>query len=124
VPILFVLIYVARREWGRVALTFLLTTVFAAPALAYDLPRELFDSGPATTMPFTAFLAVALVATFVAFAVAVKRPEYGPLATSVAAVLALPRLLTYEITLVAVGLARPQSAVELDTRTHLRSGRD
>lgn len=112
VPILFVLIYVARREWSRVGLTLLLTAVLVAPALAFDLPRALFDPGPASTMPFVAFLAVALTATITAFVLAVKRPVYGPLAMSVAAVLALPRLLTYEVTLVAVGLARPPTPAE------------
>lgn len=105
VPILFVLVYAARREWGRVAVTLALSTLLVAPTFAFALPAEVFEAGPASLMPVPMFIAVAMLATLGAVVVAVKRPTYGPLAVSAAAVLALPRLLTYEVTLVAVGLA-------------------
>jgi hypothetical protein len=56
-------------------------------------------------MPFTTYVATAGLAIAAATFIAVRRPPFAPLAAATAAVLALPRLLTYEISLIAVGLA-------------------
>lgn len=105
VPVLFVLLYLARREWTRAAVALGLSAVLLAPALLFEIPSETFASGPAQTWSGLAHLAVAGAASLIAYVIALRSPVNGPLAIATASILALPRLLPYESTLLAAGLS-------------------
>ncbi len=83
-PILFVIVYVARGEWGRAAATIVLTVVLVAPMLL--------------------FAVVAASSVLVAGYVAWRHRPWAWLAASVAVILCLPRAFTYELTFLFVGL--------------------
>jgi hypothetical protein len=110
VPLLFILVYAGRGEWGRVALTVALTALLVAPALLFDLagyptnPGELSYSLFNRSFPLWAGAVAGCVA--LALAVAVRRSPHAWLAASLAAIATLPRLWTYDFTFLAVGLAR------------------
>lgn len=104
-PILLVGAYVARREWGRAAVS----TALAALLMAPSLPMGILDAGVRSEAApsllgispilFGAVVAAAVVGIFLV-------PRRHALATAaVAAVLALPRLFVYDISLVAIGVA-------------------
>jgi hypothetical protein len=111
VPIVFVLAYAARREWGRVAMSLLLTglLVLPMPLMGWDPGRTpagvslaiYYQVGP------TAWLVTAAAAVLAAAAVAWRLPRYAWLASGAAAIVALPRLIFYDFTYVLVGADRP-----------------
>ncbi len=110
VPILFVLAYAARREWGRVALTLLLTAllVLPMPLMGWDPSRT--PAGVSLAIYFQvgpiAWLATAVIAVAGAVLVARLLPRYAWLASGTAAIIALPRLIFYDFTYVLVGADR------------------
>lgn len=94
VPILYVVVYIARREWQRALLTVGLTAVLVAPMLAFDL------SGYTTTPGHSASLysvhplvwaVVAFVAICVSAVLSARRSRHSWLAASVAVYLAYPQ---------------------------------
>lgn len=109
-PILFVLVYIARREWRRAAWTLGLTALLSVPVLLHDLSG--FGSGidtASTNMSLflispvvwlTAAAGAAAAATWVAFV----RPRDVGLASSIAAIAALPRLFMGDLTLLLVAI--------------------
>jgi hypothetical protein len=105
-PILFVLIYLGRRDWSRVGTTLGLTAFLVAPMLLYDL------SGYPVSGQFVGLAADAPLlwaATAGAAGIAsllLSRTTYASLAGASAALLALPRFAPYEVTVLAVGVAR------------------
>ena len=105
VPVLFVLLYVARREWTRAAVALSITAALLAPALMFEIPVETFAAGPAQTISGLPHLVLVGLGALVALFVAVRQPTAGPLAVATAAIVALPRLLPYESTLLAAGLS-------------------
>jgi hypothetical protein len=113
VPILFVLVDLRRGEWRRALLTLGITALLVAPMLAHDLSGYSTAVGPrqisiAQVWPGL-WLAVAVIAA--GATVWLGRTRYAWLAAGLAMVLALPRLLTYELSFLLVGLAeepRPQ----------------
>ena len=106
--------YAARREWGRVAASLVLTALFAGPVLFMSAPG--LDAAGASLSLFhqasPAHWAVAAgIAGLGAIAIASLRPRYALLAAGTAAVVALPRLLLYDLTFVSVGLTRMRDVV-------------
>ncbi|MGQ0609273.1 MAG: glycosyltransferase family 87 protein [Chloroflexota bacterium] len=109
VPILFVLVYVGRGQWRRVGETLGVTFLLVAPMLLFDLSNYPVSAGELSYSLFDrAFPLWAAAVTFlsaVTVAAAAQRSAHAWLAAATAAVIALPRLWTYDFTFVAVGLA-------------------
>lgn len=106
-PILFVLVYVARGEWRKAAVTVALTAVLVLPMLAFGVENYTRNPGPSTSLYFISpalFAVVAAVSVVVAAYVAWRHPRYGWLAASVAVMLCLPRFFPYEATFLFVAL--------------------
>lgn len=109
-PIVFVLVYVARREWKRAAATLLLTALLTAPMLLYDLSGYTLEAGE--TFGFmavspVAFLIVAAASVTWAVVAAWRRSPSVVIAASTATVLCLPRVFPYLFTFMLVGGPRP-----------------
>jgi hypothetical protein len=113
VPILLVLVDLRNRRWRRAAVTLGIAAVLVAPMLVHDLSGYSTAVGPrqislAQVWPGL-WLAVAVLAA--GATVWLGRTRYAWLAAGLAMVLALPRLLTYELSFLLVGLIeepRPQ----------------
>jgi hypothetical protein len=108
VPLLLALVYAGRGEWRRAAVTLAFTAVLVGPVLLFDLSGYSTDPGPnqmsLASVWFPAFVAVAALAMVAT--VLLARSRYRWLAGSLALIAALPRLLTYEIGFLVIGLAR------------------
>ncbi|HYN64824.1 MAG TPA: glycosyltransferase 87 family protein [Candidatus Limnocylindrales bacterium] len=106
VPLLLAVVYAGRGEWRRVAITLGFTALLAGPALLFDLSGYSTDPGPAQIslagVWFPAYLLVALAAIAACWFLA--RTRYGWLAGAFAMIAGLPRLLTYELGFLLVGL--------------------
>ena len=106
-PILFVLVYAARGEWGRAAATLLLTAVLVGPMLLFDLAGYTTSPGSSQSLYGISpalFAVVAAASVLMAAYVAWRHRPWAWLAASVAVILCLPRAFTYELTFVFVGL--------------------
>ncbi len=113
VPLLLALVYAGRGEWRRAGLAVALTALLAAPALLFDLSGYSTEPGPGqislTAVATQLYLAVAITMVGITFVAARGRSRFAWLAGAGAMMAALPRLLTYEIGFLLVGLAeRPQ----------------
>lgn len=106
-PIAFVAVYLGRRDWGRAALTLLLTALLVVPMLAFDLSD--YPAGPGLSLSLfyrvgpEAWLAGAVAAFVVAAWLA--RTRWSWFAGSIAVIAAFPRLLDYDLSLLLVGSA-------------------
>ncbi|HEX3219894.1 MAG TPA: hypothetical protein VHU77_07705 [Candidatus Limnocylindria bacterium] len=106
-PIVVVLVYAARGEWGKVWLTIGLTVLLVAPMLLFDLSGYSTQSGPnqdslagVSPLLFLPIAAVTLLGTWL-----LARTRYGWAAAGLAMIMSLPRLLSYEAGFALVGLA-------------------
>jgi Glycosyltransferase family 87 len=103
-PILLALLFLRDRAYGKAALAAGVTVALwlPAPALGFDPTAATAWSGVAPSLLGISppLYAAALIAA--ALAVWVVRRPIAPLAAAVSAVLALPRLFAYDVTLVAV----------------------
>lgn len=107
-PILFALVYLARGEWRRFALTVGLTVVLVTPMLLFDLSGYTSDPGYSHSLYYYSpllFWVVAAASIVVAGYVAWRHRPWAWLAASVAVLLCLPRYFPYELTFLFVGLA-------------------
>jgi len=109
VPLLFVIAYAARREWSRVVATLALTAALVLPALLMSVPG--FEAAGASLSLFhqaspEVWAVAAVVAILAAITLAWLLPRYAALAAATAAVMALPRLLLYDMSYLIVGLVR------------------
>jgi hypothetical protein len=106
-PILLVVAYLARGEWLRAGAAAALAALLLAPAIPMGIIGSGIRSDAAPSLLgispvlYVVAVCVALGATFL-----VPR-RHAVLAATTAAVLALPRLFVYDVTLVAVGAAEP-----------------
>lgn len=106
-PVLYVLVYIGRREWAKAVATLALTALFVAPFLLYSVenyPASAGDAGLLITWPpiYVVVLAIAAVVTL-----ALARTRFGWLAAATTVCLALPRLFVYDITQLLVGADNP-----------------
>jgi hypothetical protein len=124
VPLLLALVYAGRGEWRRAAVTLAFTAVLVGPVLLFDLSGYSTDPGPnqmsLASVWFPAFVAVAALAMVAT--VLLARSRYRWLAGSLALIAALPRLLTYEIGFLLIGLARPRQRAGTDRADGDRAG--
>jgi hypothetical protein len=109
VPLLLAIVYAGRGEWRRAVLALLLTAVLVAPAFLFDLSGYSTQPGPGNmsliSVTSVLFVVVALGMSVLAFLGA--RSRYRWVAGSLAMIAALPRFLTYEISFLLVGAAKP-----------------
>jgi glycosyl transferase family 87 len=107
VPLLFVLVYVARREWLRAVWTLAIAAALVAPMPFLGWEADTVQPGPSLSLYYqvspVTWLIVAGIALALAVAVALRAPRLAAPATAVAAILALPRLLLYDLTYLLVG---------------------
>ena len=98
VPILLALVYLGRGEWRRAILAGVVAAALLAPTLLFELPPTATDTGGTglfTTQPILwALSALAACATTVWLA----RTRFAWLAATTASMLALPRLLIFDVT--------------------------
>jgi len=108
VPALFGLVYLARREWVRIALSGLATLVLLAPLLLYDLSGYQTDPGRSFSLYYyvspLAWAVAAIAAALVAFLAAVRGSRYVWVASAVAVMLLAPRSHVTYATYLVVGL--------------------
>jgi hypothetical protein len=107
VPILFVLVYVARREWWRATWTVALTLLLVAPMPLLGWKVDTVQAGESISLynlvsPL-AWAIVAALALGLALVVAWRTPRYAAAAAAATTILALPRLLLYDLTYLLVG---------------------
>ena len=111
VPILFALVYVARREWWRAFGAAALTALLVAPMPLLGWEPGSTDPGESLSLWYllspAAFAVAAVAAVAVAAIAAWRAPRWAALAAGVAAILALPRLLLYDLTYLLVGADAP-----------------
>lgn len=103
IPIVLTLIFVAQRRWWQVVIAVGTAAVLWLPAAFMDAATVTFDPGPARTLPEPVWPLVAAAAILGAGVLAWRRSRYVALAAASAAVLAIPRLFVYEISLLLVG---------------------
>jgi hypothetical protein len=107
-PILLVFVYLARREWWRATATLGLAAALLIPSYLMGITRAGVQSEAAPSLIAVSPVLYGGVILIATVAVLLVPMRHAPLAASVAAVLALPRLFVYDVTLVAAGLARPR----------------
>ena len=108
-PILFTLVYVARREWAKAGWSVVLTGLLLLPSFVMGLSLNRVSSWEGAAPSILAWgLPVYLAAVGACCVLAVAVPRYSALAAAAGAVLALPRLFVYDVTLVAAGAAAPE----------------
>ncbi|MEP6807896.1 MAG: glycosyltransferase 87 family protein [Chloroflexota bacterium] len=95
VPLVFALVYVARRQWLRLALTLAITIVLLAPFLLYDLSGYQTDPGRSVSFYYyvspLAWAATAAAALLAATVLAIRRSPFVWAASAVAVMLLAPR---------------------------------
>jgi len=98
VPILYALVYVGRRQWGRAAVAAAFTVVLVAPFLLYDLRNYVTSPGLAGILINVPVLYAVVVASAILLTVALARGPHGWLVASTTVALALPRFFVYDVT--------------------------
>ena len=108
VPILWTLVYVARREWLKVAITVVLAVVLSAPVLLNDLAGYSTDPGRSFSLYYwispAAWAAAAIASAGLALVLAWRRSEWLWPAIAAAVMLAAPRSHVTYATFLVVGL--------------------
>jgi hypothetical protein len=107
VPIFFALVYISRREWRAAAWSIGITAVLVAPMPLFGWKG--IDPGPSLSLYYQSspvvWAAVAVASGLAAVLIALRGSPSVPIAAGVAAILALPRLLFYDVTLLAPSVA-------------------
>jgi hypothetical protein len=120
VPILYVLIYIGRRQWDRAAATVVLTALLVAPILLFERPSLVTEFGVSNSLWNIApwlWLAALPVALVVAIVFAVRWNQVAWPAIGAIGNLVLPRLFIYDVTLILPGLAETIERVRASRRT-------
>lgn len=99
VPLAFVAVFLCQRRWRQAIGASLLAAALWAPIALFTIDAVTLDPGPARTLTAPIWLVVALGSAAVTLWLAYRRSRFTTLAAATAAILALPRLFLYEITL-------------------------
>jgi hypothetical protein len=108
VPILYLIAWIGRRQWGRATVAMLIMAIGLAPTALFDVPAVVTDPGTDTYPSLFVWLGLAGGAFLVALMVA--RTRYAWIAAGTAAVLALPRLLSVDLALILPAAGRRSSS--------------
>ena len=110
VPFLFVVVYAARHEWGRMAAAIVITTMLVGHMLLFDLSNYPADPGQLTISLYNrlpvVWAATAVAAVTLTCMLAGRRSPFTWLAASVSVIAALPRTFGYDFTFVIAALAQ------------------
>ena len=108
VPLVFGLVYLARREWLRLAASVAVTAILLAPTLLYDLSGYTTNPGRSFSLYYyvspTAWFVAAAAASVLALVLAIRRSPYVWVAAAVAVMLLPPRTHVTYATFLVVGL--------------------
>jgi hypothetical protein len=104
-PLLFVLIYIGRREWAKAAVTVTLTAVLVAPFLLYPLEHYPTSAGGAAALYAWPVVYAAVVGMSVVATLLLAGTRYSWLTGATTTCLALPRFFLYDITYLVVATA-------------------
>lgn len=119
VPILFALVYVARREWRRAFVAVAVTVLLVAPMPFFGWDFESTEAGPSLSLYYLVSPAGWVIGAGAALLAATVSAMQGwpatRLAAATAAIAVLPRLLLYDATYLLPGLtpyptSRPEAA--------------
>ena len=109
VPILFLLVYLARGEWSKATLGVVVTAILVVPMLVFDLTHYPTDPGQLSISLFNRvpvlWAVLAATLTLAAAWLARRRSPYAWLAMSSAVFSSLPRAFGYDLTFLLCGLA-------------------
>lgn len=125
-PLAFAIVYLGRREWAKAGLAIGLTVVLVVPMLGFDLDRYTVDGpreGTLYALSPVAWAAPVVCLAALTFWLARRSHSFAWPCAAVTTVMALPRMLTYDITFLLAGLAeRPgEDSSVTPTRTKLIS---
>jgi hypothetical protein len=107
VPILYAVVWAGRGEWRKVLICMALTTVLIAPAVFFNLAGYSTDAGARPALIPWLPAQVALTITALAISYRTARTRYAWVAAAVAAMLALPRFVEYNVTFALTGTVPP-----------------
>jgi hypothetical protein len=113
VPVLLVLVYVGRREWGRAAATLALTALLVSPILLYDLSGYTTNVGEAGLLITYLPVYMLVAGVGIALTVLLARTRWSWLSAATTMALALPRFFVYDVTLLLVGTVPTRAAASL-----------
>jgi alpha-1,2-mannosyltransferase len=107
-PLAFALVYLARREWLRLASSVVVAAILVAPVLFYDPSGYTTDPGRSFSFYYyvspAAWLVAAAASAVVALVLAVRRSPYVWVAAALAVMLLPPRTHVTYATFLVVGL--------------------
>lgn len=109
-PILFIIPYLGRRQWGRAAVSLGVAAVLLAPYLLYDLSNYVTSAGGGGLLWDWPPLYGAAVAAAVGVAAWTAASRWGWLAAATAVVIAIPRSFVYDVTWALVGAPADREA--------------
>jgi hypothetical protein len=109
-PVLFALVLVAERRWWQAAGAVAVAGLLWLPILWMGASPATFDSGAARLLPVPVWGLVAAGSVGVAAWLAYRRSPLTALGAGVAAVLSLPRLFLYDVTLLLPSLSADDEA--------------
>lgn len=113
-PILLVAAYVVRREWTKAGVALAVAAALLVPSYLMGITRAGVQSEAAPSLlGVSPILYGAVISAAVAVSLWVPR-RHAVLAAATAAVLALPRLFVYDVTLVASGVAKPRAKADAE----------
>ncbi|MEP7040309.1 MAG: glycosyltransferase 87 family protein, partial [Chloroflexota bacterium] len=107
-PLLFVAVYLGRREWRRAAVALAVAAALWAPALLYDLRGYTTDAGQAASLVAVPVAWVVVIGVGVVQALRLARTRFAWLAAATTVVVSLPRLFVYDVTYLMVGAVSEQ----------------
>ena len=106
VPILLVLVYVGRGEWRRALLAAAVTALLLAPSLLFEIAPTALETGGTGLFSMAPWLWGIGAVGAVAGTLYLARGRHAWLAASIATVLALPRLLIFDVTNLVIAFPR------------------
>lgn len=109
-PILLVAAYIARREWWKALASLVAAGILLLPSLLMGITQAGVESTAAPSLLGVSPVIYAAVVAAAVTSVLFVRRRHAVLAAATAAVLALPRLFVYDVTLVVVGTAQAKPA--------------
>ena len=102
-PILFVAVYVGRREWSRAAIASAVAAALWACALLSALRGYTTDPGQAVSLFALPVIWVLVISAGILLTIRLARTRFAWLAAATTIVLSLPRIFVYDVTYLMVG---------------------
>lgn len=106
VPLAFVAIFIMRRQWWSAIGAVLLAAAMWAPIASFAVDPVTWSAGSERVLPEPIWLATAAAAALVTLTLAWRQSELTTIAAPVAAILGLPRLFLYELTVLMIPARR------------------